>query len=694
MALKLMYITNRSTVAQIADKYGVDRIWVDLETRGKYERQSNINSVKSNHVMSDISTVKAVLTNSQLMVRVNPLFGNSKKEIDEAISRGADLIMLPMFHTADDAQRFVDLVGGRAKTMLLVETKLAEQNIDEIASVFGVDEIHIGLNDLHLEYGMDFMFELLANGQVEALTKKIAAHGIPYGFGGIARLDEGLLPGRHVIAEHYRLGSNMVILSRSFFDSWLDCNQEEIERVFYYGMGEIRDYEQRLLNKDKMFFTQNQHIVADEVDKIVKSLLIKKEKSFEDNRPAIKVEQLDYTTLTLLAERYGESYYILNSDLFRQNYAELTEAFSSIYPSFKIAYSYKTNYIPKLCKIVDELGGYAEVVSDMECEIAKASGVKPEKIIFNGPYKKPDAVERLLLQGGTVNIDSLVELDNIGHVADTHPDVTLNVGIRVNFDVSDNVVSRFGFDVDSEDFQQVLAFVKSRVNIHLIGMHCHYASRRLDSWKPRAKGMLALLDKLGLQPEHIDLGGGLYGKMNDSLKAQFDTPIPTYNQYAIEAASPFAEHYDKSEYKPLLLVEPGTALVGDVMRFAAKVKSIKTVRGKPIATILGSIYNINPTLNKKNPPLTVVHGNGQTAEYIDLDFGGFTCIESDYVYKGYNGTLAVDDYAVFENAGSYSVVLKPPFILPNFAVLDIAGGKAELIKRSETFYDLFCTYKF
>lgn len=35
---------------------------------------------------------------------------------------------------------------------------------------------------------------------------------------------------------------------------------------------------------------------------------------------------------------------------------------------------------------------------------------------------------------------------------------------------------------------------------------------------------------------------------------------------------------------------------------------------------------------------------------------------------------------------------KPPFILPNFPVLDISEGEVELIKRAETFEDIFHTY--
>lgn len=403
---------------------------------------------------------------------------------------------------------------------------------------------------------------------------------------------------------------------------------------------------------------------------------------------------MDVAQMKSITERIGDAFYLLESRQFRENFLELRTEFSRIYPNFNIAYSYKTNYTPKLCRIVNELGGFAEVVSDMEMEIALRVGVEPARIIWNGPFKNAQSVERLLVMGGTVNLDSAYEITLVSEIAKKHPDQTLNIGIRCNFDIGDGVVSRFGFDVESQVFEDALAFSKMHSNIHLVGLQCHFATRRLDTWIPRVKGMLALIDRLGILPEHIDLGGGLFGKMADSLKSQFDSEIPTYRQYATAVASIFADHFQNIEKKPLLLIEPGSALVGDCMRFASKVVNIKMVRGKAIATLLGSIYNINPTLNTKNPPIEVIPMGEEQKDYRDLDFGGFTCIESDYLYRHYNGKLAEGDMVVFGNVGSYSVVLKPPFILPNFPVIDISEGELEIIKRGECFDDLFHTFSF
>lgn len=406
--------------------------------------------------------------------------------------------------------------------------------------------------------------------------------------------------------------------------------------------------------------------------------------------------KLDLKKLKNLKNQYGGAFYLLDTEQFRQNFLELKKAFIGIYPNFNIAYSYKTNYIPKLCKIIDELGGFAEVVSDMEMEIALRIGVNPKKIIWNGPYKNSAMVEKLLLIGGTVNLDSEYEVEIIEKIARENPDKSLNIGIRCNFDIGDGVLSRFGFDTESRAFETAILLTKKFKNIELVGLQCHFATRTLETWKPRVEGMLRLIDSLDITPRHIDLGGGLFGKMSDSLKAQFDSHIPSYTEYAEAVAISFKEHYKSvpEEQRPTLLIEPGSALVGDCMSFASEVVNIKEVRGKAIATLLGSIYNINPTLNKKNPPISVYHTNNSPVRYTDLDFGGFTCIESDYLYRHYDGELENGDFVVFGNVGSYSVVLKPPFILPNFPILDICGDGVELIKRAEIFDDLFHTFAF
>lgn len=243
MSLTLMYITNRTDVALVAEKYGVDRIWVDLETLGKESRQKNFDSVKNHHTVEDVRNIRSVLSTSELMVRVNPWNDNSVEEIEAVIDAGADVVMLPMWETASEAKAFIDAVSGRAKVSLLLETKGAEASLDEVLKLKGIDEIHIGLNDLHIQYGLRFMFELLANGKVDEICNKISSAGIRYGFGGVGVIGQGTLPAEYIVSEHYRLKSSQVILSRSFCDTAKISDIDEIENIFSVNVRALRDYE-------------------------------------------------------------------------------------------------------------------------------------------------------------------------------------------------------------------------------------------------------------------------------------------------------------------------------------------------------------------------------------------------------------------------------------------------------------------
>ena len=271
--LKLMYITNDPEIAVIAESAGVDRIFIDMEYIGKEARQGGMNTVQCHHTVEDVKRIKQAVSRAKLMVRVNPLheatdaYGSSEEEINAVIEAGADLVMLPYFHGADDIARFVKIVGGRAKVFPLLESKDALEHIDEILEVSGIDEIHIGLNDLSLDLHMKFMFELLADGTVEMLCEKFRRKGIPYGFGGIGRLGKGDIPAECVIQEHYRLGSTCAILSRSFCNTSLITDKEEIRSVFDEGMKEIRAFEGECAVHPEDF-AENQALVKAKVREI------------------------------------------------------------------------------------------------------------------------------------------------------------------------------------------------------------------------------------------------------------------------------------------------------------------------------------------------------------------------------------------------------------------------------------------
>lgn len=272
-----MYITKEPEIARIVESAGVERIFIDMEYIGKDVRQGGMDTVQSNHTVDDVRKMKEIITTSEVMVRVNPIheatsaYSSSKEEIDAVIKAGADVVMLPYFKSVEEVRTFVELVDGRVSTILLLETPEAVEIVDQIIELPGVNEIFIGLNDLSLGYRKKFMFEILADGTVEQLCLKFKQKGISYGFGGIASLDGGKLPGKYVVKEHYRLGSTCVILSRSFCPAAQIHSIDEFRSVFTYRVQELRKLEAEC-EEYRRYFTENERKVVTQVKLICDSL--------------------------------------------------------------------------------------------------------------------------------------------------------------------------------------------------------------------------------------------------------------------------------------------------------------------------------------------------------------------------------------------------------------------------------------
>ena len=272
--LKLMILAADPQSAIDAQNAGVDRVFYDLEYIGKESRQHGRNTVKSMNSIDDIPAVRKVLDNTELLVRTNPIHAYTKMEVDKSIEYGADILMLPMVMDQHDVEQYVSYVNGRAKVCIMIETAAAMARLDKILAVPGVDELFVGLNDLHISMGLTFMFEFLSNGLLEYIADKCNKAVMPFGFGGIARLGEGDLPSENILGEHVRLGSTSVILSRTFKGVvGVDKNARPID------LGEevqkVRDRVAEIAQWNEEQHNDNRKKISDAVDKVIYKILTK-----------------------------------------------------------------------------------------------------------------------------------------------------------------------------------------------------------------------------------------------------------------------------------------------------------------------------------------------------------------------------------------------------------------------------------
>jgi 2-keto-3-deoxy-L-rhamnonate aldolase RhmA len=272
MSMRLLYITKDPAVAKVAERAGVDWIFVDMEYRGKSDRQANRDTVISAHTLEDVQAMRKAITTSKLMVRINPWGKWSPDEVEGVVRAGADIVMLPFFTTAAEVAAFIHEVDGRTRTCLLLETMTSIAALDEILAVPGIDFVHIGLNDLHIERGTTFMFEFLADGGVDRIATPLRAAGIPFGFGGMARIGGLVPPAERILAEHFRLGSTSVILSRSFCHPSQATGSEAFESMFKTEVAKVRAEELLLTKADAAFFERNRLQVIDEVGGVVRQM--------------------------------------------------------------------------------------------------------------------------------------------------------------------------------------------------------------------------------------------------------------------------------------------------------------------------------------------------------------------------------------------------------------------------------------
>jgi diaminopimelate decarboxylase len=404
----------------------------------------------------------------------------------------------------------------------------------------------------------------------------------------------------------------------------------------------------------------------------------------------------EHSRLAALAEAYGDAFYLMDVPRYRRNIRAFLSAFRAYYPRTSLAHSYKTNYIPDLCRAAYEEGGYAEVVSGMEFDLALQLGAQPARIILNGPLKPHRLLERALLAGSVVNVDSVQEAESIAQLARQNPGHEMQVGIRLNFALPTLARSRFGVDAESDDLRRVVRLLRDEPNCRLRGIHCHFGGDRTDaSYRFRTRRMIELAAEIfaGSRPEFVDIGGGFAGCIPEALKAQMPYAVPDYAEYAEAVAGEFAKALGTSG-GPELILEPGIGVLSDVLEFVCTVAVTKQAGGQFHAITTGSIYNIKPTLHKLDLPTQAVPRERNAGDPVRAwRVSGYTCMEIDVMHNGFAAALSPGDFLVFGNVGAYTVVLKPPFIAPAPAVLSLLeDSSVRVAKRAETLDDVLKTY--
>lgn len=350
-------------------------------------------------------------------------------------------------------------------------------------------------------------------------------------------------------------------------------------------------------------------------------------------------------------------YYVIHKKELDENYKKLTEALKKYWNNYIIGYSYKTNALPWIIKHFDELGCYAETVSEDEYQLAKLVGVSKDKIIYNGPIKTKESFLEALSNGCIVNIDSQREVDWLDEI-EVNKRI---VGVRINFDIESMCPGqtqcpegggRFGFCYENGEFERVIDKLRNK-NAKIAGIHLHTSSksRGLDIYKAIAQMAVKVKKEFALELDYIDVGGGFFGGLPG--KPQFD-------EYISLMEIILSEKYNKEKTK--LIIEPGMAVIGASISYVTTVIDVKDTNYNRFVVTDGTRTSIDPLMTKNKYFYHIIANNEREVHPKQI-ICGYTCMEHDRIFEDVNGlTLKVGDQIVYDKVGAYTMCLTPLFI--------------------------------
>lgn len=424
---------------------------------------------------------------------------------------------------------------------------------------------------------------------------------------------------------------------------------------------------------------------------------------------------INHAILAKLDERFGTPFYIMDEKKYRENINGFLSAFSRRYEKVIIGYSFKTNYVPALCQIAKEEGCYAEVVSEMEYELAKRIGF--EKVIFNGPIKRKHIFVKALEQGAIVNLDSEYEVDMVCEYVSKYPQSEVKLGIRININLTDETgnstiqcglrFGRFGFpaEIIGRNIERL-----HDAGVKIIALHGHTSTldRAVRNYKIITQHMLAVCERYRLNDlEYFDIGGGYFGAAPEGMDL---TGRPRYEDYA----DCVLDEVEQSEWfmncRPWIVIEPGSSVVSNVFNYFTKVYQNKKVGKVNFVMVDGTVFDVKPTMHANNLPHDVYHRKNKACNDKSIlepvnehfsedktficDVVGSTCMEKDVMLKEVAlPRMEAGDFIGFKGVGAYTICMTPIFINFLEPILMLKNGEYVEVRRRQTVEDIVSMYK-
>lgn len=421
--------------------------------------------------------------------------------------------------------------------------------------------------------------------------------------------------------------------------------------------------------------------------------LYNKNGSVSQAYPYIRKE-IEGSSIAKLVEEYGSPLFVFSEKTMREKYKELHSAIQSHYGKVQFGWSYKTNYLAEVCKVFHSEGACAEVVSDFEYDKARGLGVPGNQIIYNGPYKTFESLEKAVMEEAQIHIDNFAEIGILEEICQK-VQKKAHVGIRLNMNVGIYPQwSRFGFNLESGQACTAIERLQRCKWLSMEGVHTHIGTFILDAtaYEKAATKLVRFMEEiegmLGMEMKFIDLGGGFASL--SQLRGVYQPPeiaVPQVKDYARNLCGPLLPLLKRKD-PPTLILENGRHLIDEAGFLISSVVGDKLLADGRRSYIVDAGVNLLYTSTWYKFKLELATETSGVMEPSMIN--GPLCMNIDVIDEGVLlPRLTLGQQLILSPVGAYNVTQWMQFIRLRPAVVMIdCNGKPRVIRKAESVADV------
>jgi len=368
---------------------------------------------------------------------------------------------------------------------------------------------------------------------------------------------------------------------------------------------------------------------------------------------------IDNVLLNEILKTYSTPLMIFLENRVRNNINTFRKVFKSIFNNFQCFYSFKANFLPEICNIVQSEGLGAELIGLPELKLALKLEFPPNKIIVGGPYLPQDLIEKCVQEKikeiVVYNINDLIKIDSIAKRSNIIQDICLRIKTQ-------KYGSKLGILLNQSNVIKLKKIINKCENLRITTLLSHY-STQMNNFELFKKNINTLLDNTkilsdaGIKIENLNLGGGFP-----------EAVIMPENQLK-EIAAKIKSIISKHELNfNNIYFEPGRYFVGDAGLLIATI--IKVTDDRWIFLNIGN--HICPKFAKSSLRYYNATRIGEPHKF-KTSIAGIVPTDQDVLAKDYFFTsdLKEGDVVIVTNVGAYNLTFSNrfPYLLPNIILV-------------------------